>query len=727
MSPPVVVGAVAAGAGALATAGGLSAVTFFGLTGFQALLGHIAASLVVSTLSQAFAPKAKKPNFDSFSSQASNRTLQFRQPITSRNITFGEVRLSGGIIFGANTEENKYLHVVIPLGGHKFKSIDEIWLDDDVIPNDWLDADGMVTTGKYAGKVRIRKHLGEDGQVADPFLVAECPEWTEDCRGRGVPYLYIRYELDRNVFTNGLPNASAIVRGLEIFDSRFGQDVWTPNPALHTYWYLTNPKYGFQAGMADIAMAEVEAAANASEEIVETKTFDMTISAIDTATDIIKLTGDLLQFQRGDRVEVVTAGSAPDGLAEDTDYFVIPFQFRGEPRIKLAASLSDAINDVAVDITSAGSGEIFIRKTGEPRYFGGGDISSASALGENLSEIMSAMGGKFSNTGGYWKIFAAVYREPSVVLNESHLRRKISVDTRHGLDESFNGVKGIYVSPLNNWQPQDYPSAIIDAHVEDDLGEMELIDLDLPFTQRASTAQRIATIALNKHRQEIRLPYPTNMHGMLFQPCDTLMLTNEICGWEEKPFEVDSWRFTGEETDAGPVFGVDMLLSETAAGVYSWDSEDELQVDPAPNTNFAAALQVSPPVSLLAQSILIATQDGDATFRVALSWQQHSNAFVRERGCIIIEYRKQGSPTWISLPPVEGDATNTDLFSASLGEVYDIRAAARNSRGVTSTFNTSLSGFSVGSALGVGSTEDWNIEGDDEDWNIEGTDEDWNG
>lgn len=708
--PPAIIGAVIAGASAIATAGGIGGVTFLGLSGFSAVLVRVVVSFVVSGLTSTLSPKQKKPSSSSsFSFQSQTRTQQIRQAITSRELIYGEVLKSGTVVFATSTSSNKYLHVVIALADHECDSIDECWLGDDVIPNDALDSNGNVISGKYAGKVRIRKHPGADGQTADSALTNEVSEWSADHRGAGVAYVYLRYEADAKLFPSGAPNASFIVRGKRIFDSRIGNTLWTPNIGLMTYDYHIDSRFGLEIDTVNISESETEAAANACDEIVETQNLDASVSSIDASTNVITLSAaasPLLVFQRGDRVEVVTTGSAPGGLAVSTDYYAIPVQFKGTPRIQLASSLDNAIAGTAIDITSSGSGSHTIRKTGEPRYHGGGVINTEPTLGDNLRDILSGMGGRVTNTGGYWKMFAAVWRAPTVTLDEHDLRAPISVATRVTRADRFNAVKGVYVSPLNNWEASDYPEVKSQTSIDADNGDKMTTDLDLPFTQRHTTAQRIATIKLNLHRQEIVVQYPANFKGIQFQPVDTLSLNNTRMGWSGKAFEVMTWKMVIDGSDSAPMLGTDMVLQETASACYDWNSGQELTVDPAPNTNLPDAFTVGVLVGLAIDSIKVQTQAADNTFRVVATWIQHENSFVLEGGQIQFQYKKSADANWLSIAPALGDATRADLFSGELDTNYDIRGRAVNSSGVPSDWTT-LSGFTVGTAGGVTSTEDW--------------------
>src|SRR5690606_37720041 len=103
------------------------------------------------------------------------------------------------------------------------------------------DGDGVVTSGKYAGLIRIRHHLGADDQTVDTALMAEVDDedvWGDDHRLCGLCYTYIRYRSDNEAFASGLPTYSADLRGAICYDPRYDTSEWTQNAALVARWYL---------------------------------------------------------------------------------------------------------------------------------------------------------------------------------------------------------------------------------------------------------------------------------------------------------------------------------------------------------------------------------------------------------------------------------------------------------------------------------------------------------
>ena len=87
--------------------------------------------------------------------------------------------------------------------------------------------------------IQVYKHLGSPTQTADTTLIANCPTyWTTNHRLQGICYLYIVLQFDPSVWTAGIPNISAVVKGKnDIYDPR------TPTTGYSTNWALCNANY----------------------------------------------------------------------------------------------------------------------------------------------------------------------------------------------------------------------------------------------------------------------------------------------------------------------------------------------------------------------------------------------------------------------------------------------------------------------------------------------------
>lgn len=715
MAAPLIAGAALSGGLAWA-----SGAVVLGLTGAGLGAAVFAASIALGFINQALQPnqKPKMPGIPDFSGTATDRTQMVRQPITARSLVIGEKRVSGPICFVASTDDNKYLHLVVALAGHEVQEIGTVYLNDEPVFSDDLDGSGNVDSGKFDGKVRIKKHLGTADQAADADLIG-VGGWTSAHRLRGIAYVYVRLEFDRELFPTRIPNVSAQVKGAKLFDPRDRATRWSMNPALAVRHYLAHATYGLAAADGDLEDGFTAAAANICDEIVAVKVatdpLEHTVSSVDTTDDWIEVSGELLLFQTGDRVSAEWSTSAPGGLTNGAEYFVIVKHERSVSdadhpsydracRVQLATNYANALAGTAIDLTSAPSGTGTLTKTGEPRYRACGTLSSANAPADNLSDLYSAMGGRVVNAGGTWRILAASYQPPPPDLHfeEGDFRGSISARTRNPRRERFNAVKGTYSSPQNFDQPSDYPPVTSATYEAADGGARIFKDIDLPMTPSASMAQRLAKIELERHRREITATLRLKLCGLKCQAGDFITVTNSRRGWTDKVFEVAGWRLVVERgADEAPYLGVDVDVSEIDSAAFTWDAEtEETTTRPAARSILPNPFAVSAPVSVALSTVTVLDQTGAQVHRIRAAWTQHTNQFVLQDGKIELQYKASADSTWLPTPLINGAETEGFTPPVPFLINHDVRVRARNYAGVVSAWQT-ISNYTVG-ASGAG-------------------------
>lgn len=668
-------------------------------------------SIALGALASALSPKPKTPNLaGSFSAKATGVTQNIRQPITARRILYGEARVGGALTYIETTDSDKFMHLIVVLADHEVEEIGEVWFNDTSIPVDFIDGNGDVIAGDYSGRARIKKHLGSPTQTADADIVAETPV-TSDFRGRGVAYLYVTLQFDRDIYPSSVPTITAWVKGKKILDPRDATERWTANGALFSYDYITLPLDALTPGIgvstADIDETYLNASANVCDEMVTTANLLETVNSVDDATDIFTLDADKLQYQTGDRVTVITTDTLPTGISLSTNYFVIPYQRKTNPRIKLATTLANALAGIAVDITSTGVGTHTVIKNAEPRYYGGGIVETSDDASLILDDLLSTMGGSAIYVGGQWKLKAASYHTPVFTFDETHITSPITLRSKVNRRDRFNLIKGVYVSPLNDGEPADYPAVTNSTYVTNDNGRTLPIDYDLPMTQRPHTAQRMAKIKLERHRQELFFEASYSLHAMQVQPGDVVLINNDRFGWVSKPFEVIKWSLTNTAANGQPpLFSVKMSLQETASAVYDWNSGEETAVDPAPDTNLPNPLRVFAPTGFSLDSLPIETKDGDVVYNVKASWVVSPNPFVASGGKYEVKFKETTQVTYSSAGTVDGDVTEMILPALRPDPIlYDVQLYAYNNLGVRSAATT-LSDFKLGDTI-VTDAQDW--------------------
>lgn len=249
-----------------------------GLTGTVATVATfaISAGLTLAGAAAAHALFGKKPS--EMSSAQRDRTQMLRSPVAPQRVVYGTAKVSGPLVAAFSSgDDNRYLHLVIPLAGHEVEAITALFVDDEEVlatagAEGWvLPASGrLARTGANGttvpGLIQWKLYLGTDTQAADPHLMAAAPsgQWTADHRLRGLAYLYARLEWDPAAWT-GVPNLAATVRGRPVFDPRTGTTAWSNNPALCIRDYLL-ADFGVGCDAGEIDDASFIAAANLCDE-----------------------------------------------------------------------------------------------------------------------------------------------------------------------------------------------------------------------------------------------------------------------------------------------------------------------------------------------------------------------------------------------------------------------------------------------------------------------------
>ena len=256
----------------------------WGTAGFWATVAT-GSAMIATGIALSPKPKIASLGNQSYSSQATNRSLMVKQPITNREMVYGATKKSGSILFMDTTNNNKTLHLIVQVASHEIQSFDTIYFNDEALTlssfgndSNGIARNKVTAPSKYGGtsnvlsgvdyKVRIKQHLGSDSQSADADLVSEVSKWTTDHRLRGIAYLYLTLDYDADAFPNGIPNVSAEIKGKKLFDFRDSSTAHSSNPALAIFDYLTDTRIGLGISSSSIDTTSFTTMANLCDEDV---------------------------------------------------------------------------------------------------------------------------------------------------------------------------------------------------------------------------------------------------------------------------------------------------------------------------------------------------------------------------------------------------------------------------------------------------------------------------
>jgi len=319
----------------------------------------------------------------------------------------------------------------------------------------------------------------------------------------------------------------------------------------------------------------------------------------------------------------------------------------------------------------------------ENRYESNGMVSTEGKPREIINELLTGMSGTLSYANALYRMFAASTQTAELSLTEADVIGQLTVQARLSRRDSFNSIKGTFISEDSNWEETDYPSLSVTSFVNDDNGEIIYNDFSLPFTTSSSMGQRISKIQLYESRQPLNIQGVFKCTAFSADINDVIKLSNTRYGWDEKEFRVIAWGF--QATPDGIM--VNMSLREYAASVYSWSSTEEQVMADAPNTTLPSAFVVGTPTNISVTESLFTTRDNARVASLmTINWNAADDVQVLNYQ---VEYKLSTDTDYITNTVTVG--TKAEIIDLSSG-VYDIRIRSKNSIGMYSTYvNTSFS------------------------------------
>lgn len=318
----------------------------------------------------------------------------------------------------------------------------------------------------------------------------------------------------------------------------------------------------------------------------------------------------------------------------------------------------------------------------EKRYTMNGIINADQTPGDILQQMMTCCAGTTFWGQGDWQLKVGYYTTPVKTFTLDDLRGPIQLQTRQSMGSIFNSVIGTFNDAAQGYITVDYPKLYSGAFLAEDNGIDSPIDLALPFTTSAASAQRISKLTLFRGREQMTLTADFGMAGFEVQVGDIVAFTNDRYGWTAKEFEVVGWRFYADQ-DGGDL-RVNLELRETSSAAFDWSAEESAII--SNNSNL--------PSPFAAQT-------------VGLSVISEVRVF-REKVTSVIKITTTASEVnFIDRVEVEGKLTSAASFipigSGALGvyewvdvtsDYYDLRARSISQLGVKSAWST-VSNFQV--------------------------------
>lgn len=247
------------------------------------VLTYVALTMVTTALVTALTPKPdQNPN------NSNGLQVNSKNALAPMQFVYGKVRKGGIITFQEVTGgDNKILHQIISLVGHEIDSVEDIYLNDNTVQM----SNGSVTSALWDNKIKLYVHDGSQTSATDAFanstetlattLHAETTT-TSDFIGKGIAYIYCRFEFDSTIFSNGVPQVTAVVKGKKVVTTINGvaqTPTWTDNAAWIIRDFIASD-YGLEDSSIDYATFEEAASVSEDTTVLSDSSRQYTINGV---------------------------------------------------------------------------------------------------------------------------------------------------------------------------------------------------------------------------------------------------------------------------------------------------------------------------------------------------------------------------------------------------------------------------------------------------------------
>lgn len=599
-----------------------------GLAAAETIAAVLAPSLIYGGIAMAASLVERalnKPNINQGGSTAS-----FRAATAARRIVYGHIRVGActtfvhlGSIFDY---PNDLLVLVQTLTGHEVDAVTGTLFDGLPVtfnsspnPQGFYEEDGS----RYGGKVWQQIKIGTPCEPAFSGVIAQCVSdgsnlWTSAHRQDGCASIGLLLAFDSNIFPSGPPTMSWDVSGKKLFDLRNGTTVYSRNPVLAIYDYLTSQEYGLGADPAtEINEASFIAAANICDENIPLKaggfedrytcngSFLTDADPADVLSALADCISGYISYSQGQWYVVPGVWTDPVISLNDDD-------MRAPMEIQTLQRKRDMFN--AVQGTFAYPGQNYnqvnfppvvhpvplCQDSGYPNANQTGDwvVSTAYNPGDCAIEASPRQVRGIWGPGIAYVVndyvsdtttgdtYVCIFNHTSSIAGATGNEPGVgSTYNTYWVDvtDSFTQFRGgVFVCTTAHTSTLlDEPG--IGANWATYWVEMTNYiwkDLDLNFTTSSPTAQRIANIALERIRFQTTGVLKCKLSALQLQPGDVFNLTHDRFGWADETFQViqaDLIIDAEGQSGDGPIVGVDLKVQMVSPTIYEWDPTTQEQ------------------------------------------------------------------------------------------------------------------------------------------------------
>jgi len=304
-------------------------------------------------------------------------------------------------------------------------------------------------------------------------------------------------------------------------------------------------------------------------------------------------------------------------------------------------------------------------------------INTNKKILENVKVFLKGMRGLLPYVQGKFKLLIESTGTATFSLNEDNIIGGIKLESERK-NEKFNRVVINYVNPDKNYQADTvvYPetSAEHETLKTEDGGFLQEANVTLDTINNPYQALQFGKIILNRSRNNLKLSLKANYQALDLAIGDIVNLSSTILGMVNKPFRISAMSLNSD-------FTASLSLQEHQQSWYDFDTRSSA-FPVIGDTNFPDPFSVEAP-SIEHEDELISLFDGSVVSKLTVTVNSNDR-FVNEYE---VQIKRQTDSAFTTI----GRSTNKvfERYPVIEGEIYDVRARAINSLGVSSAYTTS--------------------------------------
>jgi hypothetical protein len=567
---------------------------------------------------------------------------------------YGRAKVGADIVaMFTSGDRDQYKHLVCVHAAHECDAIEEVWVNNALVSG--LDGSGDPTTGRFA--VDPDNEIVEENVTGPTFTLQYVPSnatlWAFSGSGANMLTVNVTGINGRTITVDA--SGPVTVSYMRYSSRKMGDGVSnsvrpTSNPVVRVRKHLGDPNDPADAYLRSVVGDKWPATAVLRGLCYTVITLDLNHPEFQSG--LVPIHAVIRGKRLYDPRDGVTRWSQNPALAI-RDYLTGPLC--GVP----AADLPTAQFIAAANVCDEAS------PTGGARYTLNGTVTSDQGQASVLESMVQAMAGGLVATT--WDVYAGKYVAPVAALLQSDIVGGLSVTPGVSDASIYNGVKGQYIGPENQYVQTDFKPYQNSAYRAADARDL-YTNIDFPFTESLQRVTNLARVFTEDQRNGFTIRAEFSLKAWPLKVGQRITFTGAVLGHNAKVFRITDKSYS-------PTSAVQLTLKEDAASI--WDYADATVVDSTPNSDLPDPWKIDAPASLSCTSgeaALLRQADGTTVPRIMASWP----AMAQANGVQVeVEWRAVQSITW-ERTTVSASELQAYLSPITPGFFYIVRARTVN-------------------------------------------------